>query len=106
MQTRELEGSGARGIHALGLWNIPLTPQRAMQPQAWQFISRQQVHRRQEGGQAPPLLCPQALGGGGGGESSLEESLGEVAQTITNLFPLWVVMAGGLALIEPTLFTW
>ena len=38
--------------------------------------------------------------------SSLEETLGDVAQTVTNLFPLWVVLAGGLALWEPTLFTW
>jgi len=27
-------------------------------------------------------------------------------QTATNLFPLWVVIAGGLALVHPPLFTW
>jgi BASS family bile acid:Na+ symporter len=26
--------------------------------------------------------------------------------TLTNAFPLWVLMASGLALVEPTLFTW
>ena len=38
--------------------------------------------------------------------SPLEHSLGDFAQTITNLFPVWVVLAGGLALVQPSLFTW
>ena len=59
---------------------------------------------------ARSLLCrPRAAPGDGVApmqSSSLEETLGDVAQTVTNLFPLWVVLAGGLALWEPTLFTW
>ena len=29
-----------------------------------------------------------------------------IAETVTNLFPLWVVVAGALALFHPPLFTW
>jgi BASS family bile acid:Na+ symporter len=29
-----------------------------------------------------------------------------VAQGITNLFPLWVVLAAGAALVKPELFAW
>mmetsp|Transcript_10061 Transcript_10061/g.21515 ORF Transcript_10061/g.21515 Transcript_10061/m.21515 type:complete len:390 (+) Transcript_10061:220-1389(+) len=37
---------------------------------------------------------------------SLEDSLANAAQLATNLFPLWAVIAGILALINPSLFTW
>ena len=61
---------------------------------------------------ARAFLCqPKAASGEGvppmqSSSLSLEETLGDVAQTVTNLFPLWVVLAGGLALWEPSLFTW
>lgn len=36
----------------------------------------------------------------------LEQRLGELAQTVTNMFPVWVVLAGGIALWQPAAFTW
>ena len=56
----------------------------------------------------PPQATSPSEGSGEAGPSpsSLEASLGAAAQTVTNLFPLWVVLAGGLALTNPALFTW
>lgn len=47
-----------------------------------------------------------APSGGGGGVSELETRLGSFCASMTRLFPLWVLLAAGTALVWPELYTW
>ncbi len=75
---------------------LPASSKHGQQHHAWSSWGRRDAHHIRE-----QRSCRARAA-----EASLEERLGSVAQTATNLFPVWVTMAGGLALVQPSLFTW